>query len=496
MNSRRNAQPRQAAGGASPGRRRPPALLLTVALLLAAAAAPAGAQVAAPAAPAGAVSAAASAQPPGLAPESLPELLQRVLPSDPQVRSARFQLEISAERRIQARSRLLPTVGVQATQGRSVEQEFGLPIDRRTQRSEASLRWNLYNSGNDAAELRATTLEEAASEQDLRRAQEDSAQRVGEAYLEVLRLQSVLPRAAERLQAVQRLVEQTRRQADLGKVSDADAQQAEAALLDAEMAHEEVVADHDSARRKLARLIGAASVDELRPAVAVVLPPPAAGERTDRYSDTPPGVLLAAQRRAVAARARVRPQVSLLAPRIDLEVRNQLGDATTPALTSQTSRSWQVTARWDFPVGGETQARRNETERRAEAAEAEAERVSRNLQAELTTLGPQLAQAERALAMIVRQIEQYGNLVRAGELQFEAGRRTLAQLIALRESRYNAERRLAEQATRLQKARLSQLYYSGELLQAMGVAPLPRVEPLAPPPSTPPPSVDDMAPGG
>ncbi len=430
------------------------------------------------------------------APESLPELLQRVLPTDPQVRSARSQLEISAERRTQARSRLLPSVGVQATQGRSAEQEFGLPIDRRSQRAETTLRWNLYNSGNDAAEWRASEIEESASEQELRRAQEDAAQRVGEAYLEVLRLQSVLPRAAERRQAVERLVEQTRRQADLGKMSDADAQQAEAALLDAEIAHEEIMADHDSARRKLALLIGATAVDELRPAVAVVLPTPVAGARAGTLGDTPPGALVAARQRALAARERVRPQMSLLAPRIDLEVRKQLGDNTTPAMTSQTTHAWQVTARWDFPVGGELQSRRNETERRAEAAEAEAERVQRNLQAEQTTLGPQVAQAERALTMIVRQIEQYSALVRAGELQFEAGRRTLAQLIALRDSRYNAEKRLAEQATRLQKARLSQLYYSGELLQAMGVVTLPRMAPLAPPVVPPPPPNDELGSGG
>ncbi len=493
MTTQNSAHCQPTRAGTHPRKHRPLALVLLLAAAFGPGLAPAWAQTPATK-PLMATAGAASAF--AFAPETLPQLLQRVLPSDPQVRSARSQLEVSGERRTQARSRLLPNIGLQATQGRSAEQEFGLPIDRRSQRAETALRWNLYNVGNDAAEVRATGIDETAAEQDLRRAQEDAAQRVGEAYLEVLRLQSVVPRAADRLQAVQRLVEQTRRQADLGKMSDSDAQQAEAALLDAEIAHEETIADHESARRKLARLIGAASVDELRPAVAVVLPAPAAGARADNWGDSPPGVLAAAQQRAIAARERVRPQVSLLAPRIDLEVRKQLGDNTTPALTSQTKHSWQVTARWDFPVGGELQSRRNEIERRAEAAEAEAERVSRNLQAELTTLAPQVAQAERALTLIVKQIEQYGTLVRAGELQFEAGRRTLAQLIALRDSRYNAEKRLAEQVTRLQKARLSQLYYSGELLQAMGVTTLPRVAPLAAPVGTLPPTVDGRAPGG
>jgi outer membrane protein TolC len=413
-----------------------------------------------------------------------------VLPSDPQVLSASAQVDISGERRIQARSRLMPTLSLQTTQGRSSELEFGVPINRRSSRAETSLRWNVYNGGNDAAELRASVIDETAAEQELRRAQEDSAQRIGESYLDVLRLQTMVPRAAERLQAVQRLVDQTRRQADLGKMSDADAQQAEAALLDAEIGHEEMVADHLSARRKLARLIGAASLDELRPASAVALPLPAGGAAADSMAAMPPGALGAALQRARAARERVRPHASLLAPRIDIEMRKQLGDNTTPAYTSQTNNSWQVTARWDFPVGGEAQSRRDEVERRAEAAEAEAQRVERSLQAELSTLAPQVAQAERALAMIVRQIEQYSTLVRAGELQFEAGRRTLAQLITLRDSRFNAEKRLSEQAMRLQRARLSQLYYSGELLGALGVVGVPRSVPLGPPPTPPQPLLD------
>jgi len=445
--------------------------------------------------PATATSPVTASQATPVLPESLPDLLRRVLPGDPAVRAAMAQLEMSGERRIQARSRLMPNIGVSATNGRSQDTELSLPIDRRVNRAETTLRWNLYNSGNDAAELRASTIEESAANQDLRRAQEDSTQRISEAYLEVLRLQTMVPRAMDRLNAVQKLVELSRRQADLGKLSDADTQQAEAALLDAEMAHEELVADHISAQRKLARLIGAQSLDELRPAAPVALPVPTAGSSADVMSATLPGALGAAQQRALAARERVRPHISLLAPRIDLEMRKQLGDTTTPVATTQTKSSWQVTARWDFPVGGEAQSKRNETERRAEAAEADAERIARSLQAELSTLAPQVAQAERALAMIVKQIEQYSTLVRAGELQFEAGRRTLAQLIGLRDRRFSALKRLSEQAARLQKARLAQLYYSGELLSALSVVAPPRPEPYAAPKGPLPLPFDDLSPG-
>ena len=130
---------------------------------------------------------------------------------------------------------------------------------------------------------------------------------------------------------------------------------------------------------------------------------------------------------------------------------------------------WLLVARWDIPVLGEAAARRNETERRAEAAEAEAERVARGVVAELQSLGPRILNADRALAQLDRQIAQYDLLVRAGELQFEAGRRSVAQLIGLRESRYSTEQRRAEQAQRRLAAQLRQLALSGGLLPALGL---------------------------
>lgn len=120
-----------------------------------------------------------------------------------------------------------------------------------------------------------------------------------------------------------------------------------------------------------------------------------------------------------------------------------------------------------MPVGGEAQARRAEGERRAEAVQAEADRVLNVVQSELLALGPRITQGKRAVAQLANQVDRYDMLVRAGELQFEAGRRSLAQLVQLHESRFNAEQRLADQASRLLAARLRQLALTGELLTAL-----------------------------
>ncbi len=393
--------------------------------------------------------------------EGLGALLARVLPRDPQVRVAVSLAQAAEQRRLQARSRLGPSVYLSATQGGAQESEFLKPIDRTTSRAEAGLRWNLYNAGNDMAELNGATRDIAAAAQDLRRAREEVAERLAETYADLLRLQNLLPHAAERLAAVRKLVDQVRQQNDAGRASDADATQAAASLLDAEIVHEQLLADLDSARRKLAAQVGG----EVRLVQAVDLP---AMMDAGPVSGTS-GLLASSQLRADAARDRVRPVVSLLAPRIDLEYRQQLHDGTTPEPTTLQKQVWQITARWEFPVLGESAARRTEAQRRAEAVQADAERVAQVMQAELQTLGPRISSAERSLLQLEKQAVQYNQLVRAGELQFEAGRRSVTQLIGLRDSRYSVEQRRSEQAHRLLGAKLRLLALTGRLLPALGL---------------------------
>lgn len=440
------------------------------ALLWLAAVSAAHAQSAVPAAPADTRSPGMAKAPAPAGAEALPALLARILPADPQVRSARALADAAAERRQQTQSRLWPTVGLNVNLGGAAETELGRPVNRSTDRMEASMRWNLYNAGNDAAELRAATLDMQAAQEELRRAQEEASTRIAEAYLDLLRLESLLPKALERLQAVQALARQVRLQAEIGKLSNADASQAEASELDAEIIYQELVADHAGARRRLAVMSGADSVDKVPAVLPVVLPPPSLESPAPAMLLTAgPGQVAAAQERARAARERVRPLSSLAAPRIDFELRQRLRDKTSPQVTTEQQHSWGVVARWDFPVGGELQSRQAEARLRAEAAESEAQRIANTLSAELATLGPRIAETANTITRLERQIEQYNALVRAGELQFEAGRRTVAQLIQLRESRFLAEQRRAEQVHRHLTARLRQLSLNGALLPALGL---------------------------
>ena len=90
------------------------------------------------------------------------------------------------------------------------------------------------------------------------------------------------------------------------------------------------------------------------------------------------------------------------------------------------------------------------------------------------TMRRKLDSAERSVSRLDGQIEQYRSLIKAGELQFEAGRRTLAQLIQLHDSRFNAQQRRADQQRKLQSAQLRRLSLTGNLLPSLMGANAPR----------------------
>ncbi|MBS0343028.1 MAG: TolC family protein, partial [Proteobacteria bacterium] len=330
------------------------------------------------------------------APESLQSLLARTMEQDPQLLVARALEAASGERRAQARSRLAPVLNAQALQGHARETLFGEPVDGRTDEASMGVRWNLFNGGADVAELRGSTHDVAAAREDVRRAREEIGERVADAYAQLLRYEELLPASRRRIDEAQRLVAMVGRATELGKLAPSDANQARAALLDAQVAHGQLLADLRSGRDRLAILTGVA----LRPPVPVELP------RALLAPDAPSGesgLLAAARIRAQAASARVLPWTSTIAPRIDLDYSQQLHNNSRPVTDAKQEHGWLISARWDLPLGGENQARRAENIARAEAAKAEADRVERTLQSELATLPPRMESSRSAIEQLDEQ---------------------------------------------------------------------------------------------
>ncbi|WP_213956074.1 MULTISPECIES: TolC family protein [unclassified Variovorax] len=396
--------------------------------------------------------------------ESLQELLARALEQDPQLQVSSALLGVTEERRAQARSRLGPVLSVQGSRGRSDDRNFGRVVQGTTDQSNVALRWNVFNSGNDLVEFKGSTQDVAAAQQDVRRAREEIGERIADAYAEILRHEELLPFSHERMKEARRLLAQVQRSNELGKLADVDARQAQAAYLDAEVAQGQLLADLRSARDRMIIITGS----ELNPTKPVKLPAQLLANDAPTGSA---GVVAAAELRADAAQQRVLPWLSSFSPRVDVEYNKLLSNNTVPASDPTQLRGWQVTARWDLPLGGENQARRAEGVLRATAAKAEADRVLRTVQAELATLPPRIAHSEEAIAQLDLQIAQYDELVRAGDIQFQAGRRSLTQLVQLLDSRFVAQQRRAEERLKLLTSRFRYLALRGDFLAAMDLAP-------------------------
>ncbi|MGK5028891.1 TolC family protein [Janthinobacterium sp. MDT1-19] len=412
----------------------------------------------------------AQAQPPGTlsvqpAPmRGLPALLARAVPRDPQLIAAQAALATTEARYKQARSRLFPNAALQARRGRSNDLDGTLDVERRTHEVEASLRWNVYNGGADRAELDAADREMAGAAFDVQRARAESAEKLAEAYFDMQRLERSLLQSQERLRDVTQLVKQVARQAELGKSSEVDRELAQSSQLDAELVHDGLLTDRLAAQIKLEAL-AFEPVAQFADFTFAPLPAQALAN-----ADMLQAQLRAARERAAAAQLRVRSVAATLAPKIDLDVRHLLNNKTTPPPSTIQQRGWSVGVSWEFPLGGGSLAQRDESISRAQAAEADVARAEQGTRADLASMLPRIASAQRTLALLDEQEKKMAFVVRGGSIQYEAGRRNLQQIIQTRDSYFTIQQRRIDQLHRLTLAQMRQYALAGQLLQVFGLA--------------------------
>ncbi|MFN6993345.1 MAG: TolC family protein, partial [Aquincola tertiaricarbonis] len=141
-----------------------------------------------------------------------------------------------------------------------------------------------------------------------------------------------------------------------------------------------------------------------------------------------------------------------------------------PPVSSRTRRSGPLSLTYEVPLGGAATARRDDNVARAEAAEAEAWRSLQALRGELAVVRQQALQAADALPALERQRGHLEAVVQASELQYQAGRRSLLQLIDQRDRRFNAEQRAADTRLRLTQAQLRLGVLTGSLAAQWGLA--------------------------
>lgn len=402
---------------------------------------------------------------------TLPRALDQALARDARVAGARANAQAVRAQQRQADGRLWPSAGVRLTHGRSSDRDPPFVLERTTRRGEAFVRWNLFNGLEDQRQIAAQGFDAIAAEADLLQALDEACERIAAAYYTLLRQQHLAGLARERLREVERLAARVASQAALGKTSEADAQLAEASRIDAQLALQGIEAERRAAQARLSVLLGLAQGAAPRVADAP-LPPIDAGLDLQAWAgqaERQNGQWLAAAARVAGARRRMAGIAPEYLPRLDLDLRRSLYDRTDPQPTTAQRHGWSVGVTWEVPLGGAPRARQDELRARAELAEAELQRVRDEVQADASAAREQARQTASAAPQLTEQRQRWELVVRASELQFDAGRRSLMQLIDQYDRRFGVQQRDIDNAWQQAEAHLRLRRLAGDLAEWFGV---------------------------
>ena len=367
--------------------------------------------------------------------DTLPEVLGKALARHPGVRSGEALRSASDEQLNQVRSNYYPILGIDMISQDASDQDFGISRDRSTRRADAFLRWNLFRGLGDREGERTAEFNSLAARADLDAAGEQAALQITLAYLDVLRLRSILALDNDFQVELKRLDGDMAKRFQVGRIPQVDKEQSRASLIQASARQAQLQGQLRGAEIRFRLLVGYA------PGVLseVTLDDAAAQLDQDALLE---GLLAGNDRlrgsrqRSAARGAEVGVAESAFYPRLELEVRRRLHNDVDPVPQTQTQDMTQFQLNYQIPLGGSTFSRKREAIARRQAAEAALDEETLRAQSEITQLwsawrearniAPQLA--ERAIASV--------SVVKAYDLQFEAGRRSLNELIGARNEQY------------------------------------------------------------
>lgn len=394
----------------------------------------------------------------------LPEVVQDVLARHPDAASAQALLEASEAVVRQSRSRFFPTLSVGWTRSNNEVEQLGQPIERDTRRSEAALSWNLFSGGADVYRLKSARNERDAASASLIDVQEQLALRVADAYADVLRLQRINAGGKALRQSLTFLKSQVQSRVEAGRISPADLTQVDVSIIESEDQVASLDAALAAALMRYEQLTGSAPADLVPPAFGT-LDFSAAGRLETTLGNNPS--LRAARESIDARKADIGVARGALMPTVDVEVRRRLGATIEPVEVSDTVRSQQLAINLDVPLGGGSWYRVDEASARHRAAVADEASLREQLSIEVATQAAELARREATYEALTRRLGASRTLIDAYGEQFDAGRRSLTDVLSAHRGRFDAVLAHANSEFEHFRAQASLLALSGELRTAL-----------------------------
>ncbi len=369
--------------------------------------------------------------------ETLNNAVKQVLERHPDIHTAQALLDATTEKVKQARSNYYPVIGASSQHSNVQGQRGAQDEDYTAARTDAFLRWSLFNGFVDQFSVTARQHDHAASAAQLERAHEQTALLVTETYLDVLRSSALLQHTETYIEGLEKLVGLIQVRAELGRSAEAERHQAHARAIQAHNQRAQLLARLRGAKFKYEQLTGQAPTDLEYPEFKLNLVNEPLDALLQRAMHDNPG-LRAALKTIEAREAEMGIARGISLPTVSLELRKRLlSDVGSPA-EFDTDASAQLSLNYELPLGGAAQSRHAEASHLKQAARAEAERIALELRTTLGELHESLKEAIDIAPRLHENVDATTHVVSAYGLQFNAGKRSLLDLLSAWSDRYQA----------------------------------------------------------
>ena len=373
----------------------------------------------------------------------LADVVRHVLDTHPDVTSASALLDAAGERLRQSRSAYLPTAGLSWEQSTSTEDIGDASIDRDVSRLDATLRWNLFRGFADRSAVASSEAGEDASAAELAAVQESLALRVIEVYLDVLKNQRLVAVSAQQIESLTELTERVSTRAEMGRISKVTIHQAKTRLVQAKSRHFQLRAALEASRLRFREITGMApdALETPRIDTAIADEPIEALYR--KAIDGSPRI--EAARKTLASReAEVGVAAGALLPTVDLELRKRLASDLSPEDSVDPDSTVRLVVNYAFETGGAGLGRKAEAVYRKQAAAARIASLEREIRADIASASRQLVEERNIAPSLAENVDSAEEVVKAYHLQFDAGRRTLLDLLTAYADLYQAQAAVVE----------------------------------------------------
>ncbi|MCB1507596.1 MAG: TolC family outer membrane protein [Hyphomicrobiaceae bacterium] len=412
---------------------------------------------------------------------SLNEAVRRAVETSPEVLEAGADARAIGAAGDQARALYMPTLDVEGSVG-------GVYVDRpnslRAQDNRewrlgrqvsVVARWTLFDGFYRANEMfRQATLLEGAGYRIFEAAEIVALQAI-EAYVDVLRHRRVLAAADRNIAQHRYILAQAQTQYDGGVATRGEVEIAGERLASAEAMRAEVMRALGEVEASFIRLVGVAPERLARPRLPDALPrslEAAISLARERHPS-----LDAAALDVEANEAQAEQETSSIYPTVALEGRGTLGYDLNGTPGPSNEASVRLTMSWRLYDGGLRQARYRERLERTTAAQIRLDRARRDIDQGVRRAWTGLVANEERMAALHRRLTQAERVVAAYHEEYDAGLRSLLDILDAQNARFNAEFEVASVEAISVFARWQLLGSTGGLLHAFGLqAMLPDLE--------------------